>query len=318
MAPVVTVGIPVFNGEPYLAETIESVLAQDLQDFVLVISDNGSTDGTEAICRQFAARDSRIAYHRNERNRGAAWNYNRLVELADSPYFRWQAADDVIRPSFLSECVRVLEASPDVVLCYAAAEYVNADGTHRRVMRNPAGYGESVSARQRVRSLLATTTHCFEVFGVIRHEQLAKTRLIGAYPASDLVLLAELSLLGRFAQVPEPLFVHRMHRNRSVFQHEDRRDLVRWYVPDARRIAAPRWRLLVEYFDAFRSLPVPWTGRAAAIAALVPWAFRHRLQLGYDLAACLPQPIAMQAQQARDRRRERRARARVVARGDRT
>jgi glycosyltransferase involved in cell wall biosynthesis len=299
----VTVGLPVFNGEPYLAETIESVLGQDHGDFTLIISDNGSTDATEPICRHYAAQDERVSYHRSERNLGAAWNYNRLVQMAESTYFRWQAADDAIRPSFLAECVRVLESSTDVVLCYTPAQYIDADGERLKVMRNPAGYAEGQAAGARVRSVLRTSTHCFEVFGLIRRSELVKTRLIGSYPGSDLVLLAELAMLGRFVQLSEPLFVHRMHAHRSVFQYEDRRDLVRWYQPDAVRLTAPQWRLLREHVHAFRALPVPISVRAAAILEMIPWSVRHRNRLAFDVATAMPTPVPDLARKARDRRR---------------
>ena len=314
----VTVGLPVFNGERFLAETIRSVLDQTFGDLELVIADNGSTDGTEAICRGFAAGDSRVRYHRSEVNRGAAWNYNRLVGLATSPYFTWQAADDVLRPEFLARCIAVLDARPEVALAYTAAEYIDADGRHRRFHRNPDGYGVGASPGERVRSAMRVTTHCFEVFGVVRLGQLRQTRLIGAYPASDLVLLAELALLGEFAQVSEPLFRHRMHKSRSVRQHADRRDLVRWYSTGATRLAAPRWRLLLEYARAFGVLPVPWPARTAALLTLPPWMLRHRLQLAYDVAALLPPPVAARAREVRDCRRGQLMALRVVARGDDT
>ena len=96
--PRVSVGIPVFNGERFLAETIESILAQTFKDFEIVISDNASTDRTEEICRSYAARDPRIRYNRNDTNRGAAWNHNRVFELARGEYFKWQSHDDFCAP----------------------------------------------------------------------------------------------------------------------------------------------------------------------------------------------------------------------------
>ena len=305
MSARLTVGLPVYNGETYLADTIESVLRQDYDDFTLIISDNGSTDSTESICRCYAAQDARVSYHRSDRNHGAAWNYNRLVRMADSKYFRWQAADDAIRPSFLTECVRVLEARDDVVLSYAPAEYVNGDGERLGVVRHPDGYADGPTAGHRVRSVLRSNTHCFEVFGLIRHSELVKTRLIGPYPGSDLVLLAELAMLGSFAQLSEPLFIHRMHEHRSVFQYEDRRELVRWYQPDSTRLTAPQWRLLWEHLRSFRNLPVPMRVQAVGVMEMVPWSVRHRNQLAYDLAVAMPSPVPELARKARDRRRRR-------------
>src|SRR5262245_29387757 len=80
--PRLSVGVPVYNGEAFLRETLESILAQSFGGFELIISDNASTDGTQAIAREFASRDSRVRYHRNEKNLGLARNYNILFSLS--------------------------------------------------------------------------------------------------------------------------------------------------------------------------------------------------------------------------------------------
>src|SRR5687767_14896710 len=85
--PGVSVGVPVYNGEDYLAECLESLLKQSFEDFELILSDNGSTDATEQICREYAARDARIRYLREPENRGGSWNFNRLPRLARGEYF---------------------------------------------------------------------------------------------------------------------------------------------------------------------------------------------------------------------------------------
>src|SRR3982751_485615 len=101
MTPKVSIGLPVYNGELHLALALDSILAQTYGDFEIVISDNGSTDGTESICRRYAAADPRIRYERNETNRGAAWNYNHVFELSRGEYFKWMAHDDLIEPNYL-------------------------------------------------------------------------------------------------------------------------------------------------------------------------------------------------------------------------
>src|SRR5690242_8968780 len=113
--PKVTVGMPVYNGERYMRFALDSLLAQDFQDFEIVISDNASTDRTSEICAEYAARDSRVRYHRNATNIGASPNYNRTFELARGQYFKWCAHDDVCLPSFLSKCVATMEAAPSSV-----------------------------------------------------------------------------------------------------------------------------------------------------------------------------------------------------------
>jgi glycosyltransferase involved in cell wall biosynthesis len=101
LAPRVSIGLPVYNGERFLAQAIESVLAQTFSDFELVICDNASTDGTRDIAEAYAARDERIFYHPGLQNQGAARNYNRAFSLSHGEYFKWLAADDMIEPRYL-------------------------------------------------------------------------------------------------------------------------------------------------------------------------------------------------------------------------
>src|SRR3954470_15735733 len=89
MPPLVSIGLPVYNGARYIAEALESLLAQTYTAFELIISDNGSTDATRSICEEFAARDGRVRYVRHETNRGLAWNWNHVFELSRRPYFKW-------------------------------------------------------------------------------------------------------------------------------------------------------------------------------------------------------------------------------------
>src|SRR6185369_4346332 len=108
-APSVSIGLPVYNGVNYLRQALDSLLAQTFGDWELILSDNGSTDATESICREFAARDGRIRYLREPVNRGATWNFNRVFELSRAPLFRWAAHDDVCSPELLERCVAALE-----------------------------------------------------------------------------------------------------------------------------------------------------------------------------------------------------------------
>src|SRR2546428_8185883 len=116
--PRVSIGLGVYNGQVFLNQTLDSILAQTFDDFELIISDNASTDGTEEICREYAARDGRIRYSRNATNIGSNGNFKRVFQLATGEYFRWSAADDLFAPTSLQECVNVLDDHPKVVLCY--------------------------------------------------------------------------------------------------------------------------------------------------------------------------------------------------------
>jgi glycosyltransferase involved in cell wall biosynthesis len=253
----VSIGLPVFNGSNYIEVAIESILGQTLTDFELIISDNASTDDTEEICRRYAAQDARIRYHRNVSNIGASANFNRCFELASAKYFKWAAHDDVIEPTYLERCVAALESNPDAVLCQSLVRLIDADGNSVGIYDSELRGADSASTSRRFAALVISTHWCTETFGLIRAEALAKTRLIGHYFASDRALCAELALLGRCLQVPEPLFSNRDHPDRCVrAAYPDRRSVRYWYLPGAARPSlaelCPMWLLYAEYWRMVR------------------------------------------------------------------
>ena len=126
VAPLVTIGLPVYNGGQFLATALDSLLGQTFTDFELIISDNASTDTTEEICREYARADARVRYRRSSENRGFTWNANRVVELAAGKFFRWAAHDDACLPTFLERCVETLRSeSPSVVLAYPRSKVID-------------------------------------------------------------------------------------------------------------------------------------------------------------------------------------------------
>ena len=128
--PHVSIGLPVYNGEKYLKQALLSILSQSYTDFELIISDNASTDRTQAICQAYAAKDPRIRYYFNEKNLGAAPNHNRVFELASGEYFKWAGYDDIITADFLQRCVEVLDLKPEVVLCMPKTSFIDEHGNY--------------------------------------------------------------------------------------------------------------------------------------------------------------------------------------------
>ena len=256
--PRVSIGLPVYNGERFVADAVASVLGQTFQDIELIISDNGSTDRTAEICRDFAARDPRVVFHRSEANRGAAWNFNRVCDLAGGELFKWAAADDVLEPTYLARCVEELDADPGVVLCHSRSGRMDAqggrEGEYRFEMRR-----DAPRARERFRDLIVVRHDCIDVFGVMRLAVLRRTPRIGAYVGSDRVLLGELSLHGKLREIPEVLFWRRAHDENSVCLDE-RSDRLAWFDPAlAGKISMPHWRILREYLAAVGRAPLgPW------------------------------------------------------------
>jgi glycosyltransferase involved in cell wall biosynthesis len=126
--PVVTVGIPVFNGERFIRQAIESVLAQTFADYELLISDNASVDGTAAICGEFAANDRRIKFVQQERNRGPFWNLKFVTERANGGLLVWLAHDDALHRLFIEECVAYLDRNPRAVIVCGDFRIVDESG----------------------------------------------------------------------------------------------------------------------------------------------------------------------------------------------
>lgn len=210
--PLVSVGMPVYNGERYVEAAIHSNLEQTYPHFELLISDNASTDATEEICRSFADADERVKYSRNPVNIGAAANYNKLVAASHGKYFRWSNADDLISPHLLERTLPVLESSPDVVIAYGRTCLINAqDETVRAYDDNLNLQSESASQRYLdFRRQLGLTNI---IYGLMRRSAMQRTDLFGngKLPAADVNFMAAMVLLGKFVEIPEVLFYRRMH-----------------------------------------------------------------------------------------------------------
>ncbi len=270
--PKVSIGLPVYNGETFLRETLDSILAQTFEDFELVISDNASTDSTPAICEEYAARDSRIRYVQQPENLGASRNYNIAFELSRGEYFKWAASDDLIAPEFLERAVGILDRNPNVVLCYSLAQSINGDG---EVIREHAAthYASHPSAQKRFSEFVRIPHPFVPVFGLMRREVLAKTRLIGPYAGSDRPLISELSLLGQFYEIPEYLFFYRNHKNQSWQHKKTRHEQQAWYAPERKgKISFPHWRVMGEHIRSIQRAPLSLPARLECYAYMGYWA----------------------------------------------
>jgi glycosyltransferase involved in cell wall biosynthesis len=207
--PRLTVGLPVYNGALHLAESIEALRGQTYDDFELIISDNASTDATQEICRDFVVRDSRIRYHRQPRNLGAAGNHNFVVDHARGELFKWASHDDLYARDLLAQCVDALDERPDVVLAHSWTAMIDSAGEVTLALEYPLAT-DSPRAPERFRSLLWGTGGD-DFYGVMRKEAFGRALHQGSHHRSDRTLVAALSLYGPFYQVPEWLYFRREH-----------------------------------------------------------------------------------------------------------
>ncbi|KQX62917.1 hypothetical protein ASD06_12960 [Angustibacter sp. Root456] len=258
---------------------MESALAQTHTDLELVISDNGSTDGTEEICRSFAAADERVRYLRQEQNRGAAWNHNAVVHASRGEYFRWYSYDDQMDPRLIEACLAPLQADPDLVLAYPLTYVMDDEGRVVEEYRSDLPW-QGTRASERLHNLLCAENvdtllcWCYPVYGLMRRRVLLDTRLLRPHNSSDAVLLVELALRGRWHQVPERLFYSRRHAESSVGVHTPEQ-VAQWFDPAASADRPMvRTMLFAGYVSAIWRAPLTPAERRRCFATLGPW-LRH-------------------------------------------
>ena len=121
---IVTIGLPTYNGEKTIRRTIDSILAQTLRNFKLIISDDGSTDSTPEICQEYVQNDSRIEYIEKKEPHGWIWNFTSLVEKSNTKYFVWISHDDYWDPDFIEKNIEVLETNSKMVGSISKIELV--------------------------------------------------------------------------------------------------------------------------------------------------------------------------------------------------
>jgi glycosyltransferase involved in cell wall biosynthesis len=279
--PRLSLGVPVYNGEEYLSAALDSLLAQSYSNFELIISDNASTDRTQAICEAYAERDVRIRYYRQPSNAGAARNFNRTFELASGKYFKWAAHDDLCGRTFLEKCVIALESDPQAVLCMPQTTFIDRQGRPLEEHRYPVDL-HTEDRGKRFAAFVGAAHVVVEIFGLIRADVLRRTPLIGPYVGSDVVLLAELGLYGRFLEIREQLFFHREHPGRSTYTHRDLPSRAVWFdSKNAAKRTFPLWRRFGEHLASLQRVPLPLVEKvrlAFAVLRRVNWQRRQLVE----------------------------------------
>ncbi len=253
--PLVSIGIPVYNGERFIRETLDSIVGQTFENTEIIISDNASIDGTEEICREYAGKDRRIRYVRNAINIGSAPNFNQVVMLSSGQYFKLANADDLSAPDLVARCFAVLDHEKDVALCYGRTSLIDESGRElgpyedRLDLRSP-------DVRDRFRLVLREIGLVNVLQGVVRSDALRRTGLLGSYLGSDVILVAELALYGQFRELPDRLFFRRMHG--AAFSSLKTDESRRAYVDPRRqpRITLYWWRHYLEYMRAIVRAPL--------------------------------------------------------------
>lgn len=270
ISPKITIGIPVYNGENFLREAIECFLAQTYQNFELILCDNASTDRTASICEEYVNKDSRIRYHRNPANIGVSLNLNRVFELAEGDYFKWAAHDDLVTPEYLETCLSLMEADPEIVVCQSQIQVIdkennpiysgidiNDDVIVTSLNRNDSLTTDSPLPHRRFHALTVDSTDWLQVYGLIRCEALRQTELFKGLPGDDMMLLCQLSLLGRFHTIQQPMFFNRRHHGQSISTGIRSTHQFAILLNPAKygKLIFPQWELLYSFFTTVRDSP---------------------------------------------------------------
>ena len=283
--PRVTVGLPVYNGARYLRDAVDSLLAQTMSDFELILADNASIDETPLICAEYAARDSRVRVVRNMNNIGASGNFNLVLDLARAPLFKWAAYDDLCEPAFLEACVAWLDRDPDLLLAYPRTILIDASGVPidaypdalNLLAPDPIARYRDYHAKFRRMGLVNV------LYGVVRTEVLRQTPGIAPYANSDVVLIGELALRGRIGQLGQPLFLRRDHPMMTVRAFPSVRHRAQYLDPAQRGLSDhPYLRMTREHVRVVRRVPLPRTQRLRAYLHIVRFVASHALEFVTD------------------------------------
>ncbi len=276
----VSIGMPVFNGEKYIKNALDSIINQTYANFEVIISDNASTDGTSQICQDYALKDDRIRYYRNDKNIGAPKNYNKVFYLSNHEYFKWAAYDDVLAPEFLRKCINVLDNDRSIVGCHCKTGRIDQNGNflgyyNKRLLEKI----DSPKPHERFRDLIGLYYTTTPFHGVYRRNLFAKTQLHGSYIGADRNLVAELSLIGRIYQIPECLFFWREHPDSytSIYYGTDRENTVdrlraelTWWSKE-KGTYFPHWVNCIEYFKSVNRIDLMLSERLLCYSKILEW-----------------------------------------------
>ncbi|HZF26875.1 MAG TPA: glycosyltransferase family 2 protein [Steroidobacteraceae bacterium] len=256
----VHVGMPVYNSIGCLPIAIDSILGQSHRNLRLIICDNASDDGSFELCQEIARRDERVSVYRNPTNIGITANFNRTFELSNAPYFLWASSNDCFAPNMVERCLRTLRERPDVVLCFGGTRFFESDPVHAvdypedldLQAESPTARFIAVLQRLRINNAL---------HGLVRSSVLRHTALQLPHFSSDMVLIAELALHGKFVQLPEVLFYRRMDKAGSTLDMNESQLLKYWGPGTQSGRAGDIWRMQLAFLQAVWRAPLSWRER---------------------------------------------------------
>lgn len=279
----VSIGLPVFNGERFLEQAVDSLLQQTYRNIELIISDNASTDTTQDICQRYAAADRRVRYSRLDENIGGVPNANRVFSLATGTYYMWAADDDIWQPTYVEQCVQQLERDAGAVLVCSEMAIIDETGAIQRRVKFPRT-SDAPRPADRLREFTNIFSISDAVYGVTRTATVRQTPLFALHPGHDRIFMAELALRGRIVRIPDYLYHRREHARRSVKVYPTLKELYTWVSPScAGKRVHPHWEFLFGFASAVARVPLNVRDRAACGIVLLRWVKYHWQDLAKEL-----------------------------------
>ncbi|MBA3295368.1 MAG: glycosyltransferase family 2 protein [Acidobacteria bacterium] len=263
--PLVSVGVPVYNGAQFLPRALDALLAQDWPSLEILVSDNGSTDASAGIAESYAARDPRVRLMRSPVNAGMEANFARVLQSARGRYFMWAACDDWWGPQFVRRLVAALEQTPAAVVAMSAVERVDESGALVDVVRHGGAADPSRMSAWRLTMQLAggRPYHLF-VYGLYRRDFLERAFTgFARVVAADRLFICRVAMAGRFAYVDEVLHRRLVRKAPIAERYGDEAIGGLW------RASFPRWRLALRAGPYLWSSPVLPPSRALWVPAVV-------------------------------------------------
>jgi hypothetical protein len=250
----VTVGMPLFNGEKHgLEKNLDAILKQDYENIEVIISDNASTDRTAEICLAAAAKDPRVKYYRHEKNFGLLKNGWRVLHLCTTPFFKMAEHGDFHKPAYISACMKRMREDESIVLCYPRTLAVHENGESE--IADDHIDAMSDSPVERYMHVISQLRYCNASYGLFRTPYLREIKVANEEcRGSDVVMLAEMALKGKIAQLDEVLYVTYRDKKWSQGIEQQVAAINRMYtMNDPRRgITFPFCRMIGEHLELVR------------------------------------------------------------------
>ena len=261
--PTLVFGLPVFNGERYLNESLKTLLSQSYSNIRVVAVDNASTDGSMDILNEYAKHDSRVVVSRNDHNVGQIQNIRRayweaISSIPNAEYFALGSDHDLWHPDWATHMIGAIEPHPETVLVYPTTVPIDAEGER---IDDTLPFMDTRGMSKRERGFAAASRMKgagVMVYGLFRAAPLGEMGVYSTCVFPDRLLMLKLALEGEFRHVDEELFFRR---------YPSRHPASEITVPEAVNFATERQRTML--FDG----PSPWHSRIpmSTIVFLLMW-----------------------------------------------